>query len=57
VLPVSGYNARKWNDNVEVGGTYFYANPLVLCGTELEMHATDNTDTLQRKEINDIIII
>jgi len=44
-LPVSGHNARKWNYNAEVDGTYFYANPPVLCGIEPEMRATDNTDT------------
>jgi hypothetical protein len=50
VLPISGYNARKWNDNAEVGGKYFYAHPTVLCGTEPEMHATDNTDTRRSKK-------
>ena len=49
MLPISGYNAKKWNDNAEVGGTYFYANPPVLRGTEPEMHATNNTDTTRRK--------
>jgi hypothetical protein len=50
VLPVSGHNARKWKDNAEVGGTYFYANPPVLCGTEPAMHATDNIDTTRSKK-------
>ena len=27
----------------------FHSNPPVLCGTEPEMHATDNTDTKRSK--------